>query len=63
MEKALFGDLLGKGLIWRIGNERKIKFWNDLWIPKPLSNKIQSPILGVREDDTMDKLLIEGGNS
>lgn len=45
-------DLLKKGLRWEVGNEQKIKFWEDKWIPiiegmkirtdKPINCQIKS---------------------
>jgi hypothetical protein len=37
-------DLLREGLIWRMGNGRKISIWTDRWLPNPSTyNPISSP--------------------
>lgn len=51
---------LNRGLIWRVRNGKNIKIWTDPWIPKPISNQIQSPIQCLRGDATFDKLMNEG---
>jgi hypothetical protein len=36
-------DLLNEGLVWRIGDGKKIQIWKDRWLPTPLSFSVQSP--------------------
>lgn len=56
-------DSLTKYLIWRNGNGRRVKIWKDPWISKPLSNKTQSSIFRLGEEETIDKLINEEGHS
>jgi hypothetical protein len=35
--------VLERGLMWRVGNGDNIQIWQDKWIPKPTTYKIQSP--------------------
>ena len=39
-------EVVHKGAIWRIGNGKKIKFWDHQWLPKPGCSKIISPRAG-----------------
>jgi hypothetical protein len=32
-----------EGLIWRIGDGKRVKIWGDKWVPQPPTFKIQSP--------------------
>jgi ribonuclease HI len=46
--RSIYGSsaLLKEGLIWRIGNGKKVSIWKDRWIPKPSTFMVQSqPIL------------------
>lgn len=36
-------ELLKKGLIWRVGNGKKIRVWRDSWIPRTTYYKVLSP--------------------
>ena len=33
-------EVVHKGAIWRIGNGKKIKFWDHQWLPKPGCSKL-----------------------
>lgn len=37
-------EILMKGLIWRIGNGRKVKVYEDGWLPRPKTFRVYSPI-------------------
>lgn len=43
-------QLLKEGLIWRIGDDRKIQFWKDKWIPRQHSLRVLSPIVQIEKD-------------
>ncbi|KAK9911967.1 hypothetical protein M0R45_035844 [Rubus argutus] len=46
-------NLLKKGLIWRVGDGRKIKFWTDIWLPiSPLINHV-TPDFAIDVDATI----------
>lgn len=51
--------LLTIGLIWRIGNGRKARIWQDQWITKPLTNKIQSLVTRFNENAKVTELINE----
>jgi hypothetical protein len=36
-------DLIKDGLIWRVGNGKKIRIWKDKWLPTPTTYKVYSP--------------------
>jgi hypothetical protein len=36
-------DVVKKGAIWRVGDGKSIKIWEDCWLPTPTTFKIQSP--------------------
>ena len=35
-------DILEKGMRWIIGNGKKVKIWEDRWLPIPISFKVCS---------------------
>ena len=49
--------LLKEGLIWRVGNEEKIKIWKDPWIPLPRVHLARSPISILNSQVTISELL------
>lgn len=36
--------LLNEGLVWQVGNGRRIKIWGDKWLISPTTYAIQSPV-------------------
>jgi hypothetical protein len=53
--------LIREGLIWRIGNRNKIKIWEDRWLPKPTSFRIQTPPTMLDLKSTVNQLIdVEG---
>uniref|UniRef100_A0A453D5L5 Reverse transcriptase zinc-binding domain-containing protein n=1 Tax=Aegilops tauschii subsp. strangulata TaxID=200361 RepID=A0A453D5L5_AEGTS len=36
-------DLFKEGYIWRIGEGTQVRFWSDLWLPRPWSQKVLTP--------------------
>ncbi|XP_073363555.1 uncharacterized protein [Aegilops tauschii subsp. strangulata] len=34
-------DLFKEGYIWRIGEGTQVRFWSDLWLPRPWSQKLE----------------------
>lgn len=52
-------ELLSARLIWRIENGRTTKIWKDQWIPKPFSNRIQSPMHMLKEQAIVTELIHE----
>lgn len=50
-------SILLAGLIWRIGDERKVKIWKDKWIYYPLSNQILSPPHVLNEEAIVHELI------
>jgi hypothetical protein len=50
-------DLLREGLIWRMGNGRKIRIWTNRWLPNPSTNNpISSPRI-LDPNATVDTLI------
>ena len=55
-------ELLKHGLLWRVGDGRRIKVWEHNWIPRPSA---QHP-LGCQTEvrpQTVDELLVDGGGA
>jgi hypothetical protein len=59
-------DLLKEGLVWRIGDGKKIQIWKDRWLPTPLSFSVQSPPQILPETSSLSMLIdyeLQGWNS
>lgn len=54
-------DLLEAGIIWRIGNNTKITFWEEKWLPSPNSFQVQSPLKNLVASPVIKDLLEKGG--
>jgi hypothetical protein len=50
-------ELLIEGLVWRIGDGKSIKIWQDRWLPTPISYSVQSPPRLVPDDSTVAMLI------
>ncbi|GLT72869.1 hypothetical protein SLA2020_447660 [Shorea laevis] len=50
-------DLLKDGLIWRVGDGKDIRVWQDRWLPTPISFSIQSPRRILSEDARVAELI------
>jgi hypothetical protein len=46
-------ELLMEGLVWRIGDGKSIKIWQDKWLPTPISFSVQSPPRFVPDDSSV----------
>lgn len=55
--------LLSKGLFWRIGNRKSIKIWEDKWINKPFSFKIQYHVCRLNSETKMAELILDDCHS
>lgn len=49
--------LLNKGLFWGIGNGEQTLIWQDKWIPKPFSFKIQSAVKILDKEAKVNELI------
>lgn len=49
--------LLNEGLVWRVGNGRRIKIWGDKWLFSPTTYAIQSPINTLTADARVCELI------
>jgi hypothetical protein len=49
--------LLKKGLVWRVGDGKKIQIWKDKWIPTPTSYMIQSPYIVLDQEVRVSSLI------
>jgi hypothetical protein len=59
-------ELLQEGLVWRIGDGKSIKIWQDRWIPMPISYTVQSPPRVIPDSSTVSMLIdheVHGWNS
>jgi len=50
-------DLLQEGLIWRIGDGKKVKIWRDKWLNIPTTYLIQTPRVLFSEDSKISELI------
>jgi len=50
-------ELLIEGLVWRIGDGKSIKIWQDRWLPTPISYSVQLPPRFVPDDSTVSVLI------
>lgn len=50
-------SLLKDGLVWRVGDGKSIKIWEDKWIPSPPSFKIQYVVRILPPDATVSTLI------
>jgi ribonuclease HI len=52
-------ELVREGLIWRIGNGRKARIWEDMWLPTPSTYKVYSPPSLLNPNSTVSSLINE----
>jgi hypothetical protein len=50
-------NLLKEGLIWRVGDGKDIKIWQDRWVPSPQTYSIQSPISMLDADARVSSII------
>ena len=50
-------DLVKKGVMWRMDNERDVKVWGDRWLPCSSSHGVISPRLFLHEDTRVGELI------
>jgi hypothetical protein len=57
--RSIFGaiDLLQEGLIWRIGDGKKVKIWRDKWLNILTTYSIQTPRVLFLEDSKVSELI------
>lgn len=48
-----------KGLVWRVGNGKQISIWDQKWIPKLASFKVNSPVKVLNQQSRVSALVIE----
>lgn len=48
---------MNEGMIWHIGDGRLVKIWEDRWIPKPISFKVQSLCMNMEREATVSELI------
>ena len=51
------GDLVKKGLIWRIGNGNNVRILGDKWLPISTTYKIQSPTTILHKEAKVNELI------
>jgi ribonuclease HI len=55
-------SLLMEGLVWRVGNGRRIRIWSDKWVPKASGGYIQSPVRVLDRNAVVSELLDRDAN-
>ncbi|XP_059446647.1 uncharacterized protein LOC132178216 [Corylus avellana] len=50
-------DLVNEGLIWRVGNGRSIRIWQDRWIKSPTTYRVLSPPSVIDPTSTVSVLI------
>jgi hypothetical protein len=57
--ESIFGarELLKEGLIWRVGDGRKIRFWGDRWLPTPTSHAVQTYVNSLGDTSMVERLI------
>lgn len=50
-------DLIKGGLVWRIGNGKRVRIWKDKWLPTPSTYMVQSPPLILDPNATVSQLV------
>jgi hypothetical protein len=54
--------LLEEGLVWRVGDGRSIKIWEDKWVESPITYAIQSLVQILDRNDTVSELIDRNTN-
>jgi ribonuclease HI len=54
-------DLVKEGLVWRVGNGKKIRIWKDRWLPQPSTFQVQSPPSILEPNAKVSQLLEDDG--
>jgi hypothetical protein len=50
-------DLLREGLVWRVGNDKKIQIWKDRWLPSPSTFRVLSLPTSMDPNEIVSKLI------
>ena len=50
-------DLIKDGLIWRVGNGKKVRIWKDRWLPTPATYMVYSPSSILDPNATVSQLV------
>jgi hypothetical protein len=49
--------VLDRGFVWRMGDGKQIRIWEDRWIPTPSTYQVQSPLCGMPRDALASSLI------
>lgn len=52
-------SLLQAGMMWRVGDGKSIKIWQDWWIPSATTFAIQSPVVAMDSEARVTMLIDE----
>ena len=50
-------DVIRQGLKWRIGNDSKVRIFNDAWLPGHRQGKVTSPVANGQADEMVSMLI------
>lgn len=54
-------DLVKEGLVWKVGNGKKVRIWKDMWFPQPSTFQVQSPPSILEANAKVSQLFKDGG--
>ncbi|XP_041000305.1 uncharacterized mitochondrial protein AtMg00310-like [Juglans microcarpa x Juglans regia] len=52
-------DLIKIGMVWSVGNGRRISIWNDKWLPNSVNFQVRSPVSILAADAKVSSLIFE----
>ena len=50
-------DVIRQGLKWRLGNDSKVRIFNDAWLPGHRQGKVTSPVANGQADAMVSMLI------
>lgn len=62
-EHLVYLEVVREGAFWRVSNGDQIKIWGQMWLPRPTTFAVQSPMKLLTEDSKVKDLFSEDGKS